>query len=288
MRNPPRKAAIFAGLVVLGIALVWTGAELQDPADKDAITGVTIAIGGTMAFMAAIWLIKSLFHVHGMARLKAGFGRVAMWHVSAAEWDKFRAADDARALSDLRFLVNDLWIRKRTPPEGVDVVIGEKSLVVDGSYHVLRMNGLPELRNIGWVDNSATPGRPPDCIEFLLAYPRGRYGGIQHTTLRVPVPAAALEQGRKAFYQFAPALERRRAKGPIALRNPRRTLQVCGVILLASIAAAGWGWLEAERTDWNSYETMTPIILLTAGGVGAFFAVFLGGLTLLMRSRDAD
>jgi hypothetical protein len=230
-------------------------------------------------------LVQALFHVRGMAKLQAGIGLIARWQVGAADWDKFRAADGMRAASNPTFLGNDLWIRKATPPEGVEVIVGETSLIVDKSYHVLRMNGLPELRGIGWLDNSATPGRPPDCIEFLLAYPRGKYGGIQHTTLRVPVPEAAQVPARKAYLHFAPALERRRAKGPIALRNPRRTLQVCGVLLAGSLLAVAWAWLEAGRSGWSVNDTMVPFVTMVVGSVLAFFAAFLGGLTLLLRPR---
>lgn len=287
MRNPPKKAAIFASLVALGGALAWFGVHFHVPGGGDWVPGAMVVGGGLLAFACSLWLLQSLLHIRGVAKLEAGIGLVARWRVGASDWEKYRAADAARVASDPQFLVNDLWIRKQTPAEGVEVIVGEKSLIVDGSYHVLRMNGLPELRSIGWLNNAATPGRPPDCIEFLLAYPRGRYGGIQYTCLRVPVPAAAFEQGRKAYDQFAPALERRRAKGAIALRNPRRTLQVCGGILLAGLAAAGWGWLEAERTGWSIDETMAPMILIIVGGMGALFAVVLGGLTLLLRPKPA-
>lgn len=283
MRNPSRKAAIFAGLVAIGGALAWLGVHDHVPASGDWVPGAMVVGGSLLAFACTLWLAQALLHIRGMAKLKAGIGRVAQWHIGALDWDKYRAADAARVASDPQFLVNDLWLRERTPPEGVEVIVGEKSLIVDESYHVLRMNGLPELRAIGWLNNAATPGRPPDCIEFLLAYPRGRYGGIQHTCLRVPVPAAALEQGRKAYDQFAPALERRRAKGAIALRNPRRTLQVCGVIFAAGLAAAAWGWLRAERTGWSIDATMAPMVAIIAGGMGVLFAVVLGALTLLLR-----
>jgi hypothetical protein len=285
VRNPPRKAAIFASCVAFGLALVWFGIENHVPLGGDWVPGLMVVAGGLIAFACSLWLLQSLLHMRGMARLEAGIGLVARWHVGAVDWEKYRAADAARVASDPQFLVNDLWLRKTTPPEGVEVIVGEKALIVDGSYHVLRMNGLPELRSIGWLDNSSTPGRPPDCIEFLLAYPRGRYGGIQYTCLRVPVPESAQGPARKAYLQFAPALEARRAKGAIALRNPRRTLQVCGVMLVASGAAAAWGWLEAERTGWSLDQTMVPFVTLIVASMAALFAVVLGGLTLLLRPR---
>ncbi|HEY6817704.1 MAG TPA: hypothetical protein VI168_19385 [Croceibacterium sp.] len=285
MRNPSRKARIFASLVALGLAFAWFGVEHHVPLGGDWVPGLMVVGGGLTAFACSLWLVQSLFHVRGMARLEAGIGLVARWHIGALDWEKYRAADSAREASDPQFLVNDLWVRKTTPPEGVEVIVGEKALIVDGSYHVLRIHGLPELRSIGWLDNSAAPGRPPDCLEFLLAYPRGRYGGIQYTCLRIPVPEVAQVPARKAYLQFAPALEARRAKGAIALRNPRRTLQVCGVMLAVSVVAAAWGWFEAERTGWSLNETMAPFVTLIVAAMAALFAVVLGGLTLLLRPK---
>lgn len=284
MRNPLRKAAMFAALAASGAAAAWLGAQIDGGAGQEWLPGILFTIGFTTGLIMLVLLIQALFHVRGMAKLKAGTGHVARWHVSAAEWDRFRAAEPGRVASDPTYLNNDMSIRSTTRGEGVEIIVGRKSLIADNSYHILRMNGLPELRSISWLDNSATAGRPPDCLEFRLAYPRGRYGGILYTTLRVPVPEAALEQGRQAYYQFAPALERRQARGPIALRNPRRTFQVCGAFLAVGLACAAWGWIEAEKLDWNLYNAEAPLFLMIGGGAGVFFAVFLAVLTLLLRS----
>lgn len=285
MRNPPRKAVIFAVLAASGAASAWFGIRVDGVAEPEWMSTAMFTVGFTTALIMVFLLIQALFHVRGMAKLKAGTGRVAQWHVSAAEWEKFRTAESGRVASDPTRLGNDLWVRKTTPLEGVEVIVGRKSLIADNSYHVLRMNGLPELRSIGWLDNAAAAGRPPDCLEFLLVYPRGRYGGFRYTTLRVPVPEAALEQGRRAYYQFAPALERRRARGPIGLRNPRRTLQVCGAILAMGGASAAWGWIEAEKIGWNLYNSQAPLFLLIGGGAGVVFALLLAALTLLLRPK---
>jgi hypothetical protein len=44
-----------------------------------------------------------------------------------------------------------LWIRKRTPKRGVEVIVGRKQRIVYGSYDVLRPNGLPHLRAVWWL-----------------------------------------------------------------------------------------------------------------------------------------
>ncbi len=234
---------------------------------------------------APVVLIQGLLFMRGMAKLQAGVGRVAQWHISAADWDRFRAFDIERVAAYGASYLNDLRIREVTPPGGVEIIVGKTSLIADGSYHVLRIGGLPGLRMIGWVNNSATPLRPPDCLEFTLLYPRGRFGISTYTTLRVPIPEGAFEQARLAYHQFAPAIERCFAKGPIALRNPRRTLQVCGAILLASLAAAAWAWFEARRMGQSINQTETPMVVLIVAGAFAILASILGGLTMLLRPK---
>src|SRR5688572_13844457 len=151
-------------MFLVGVLLIWVGARRHGGEDWTSI--VPIALGFTLAPFGLVFGFMALLHIRGQARLLAGHGRLGEWHLSAEAWDQFRAFDTERQNSDLHRLVNDLWIRRRTPPEGVDVVIGEKSLLVDRSYHVLRRGGLPELRGVAWIDNSSARGRPPDCLEF--------------------------------------------------------------------------------------------------------------------------
>jgi hypothetical protein len=138
------------------------------------------------AFMAAV----------GHARLCAGKGLIARWHITAEEWDRFRAFDAIRATQDLS-LRNDLRIRKLTPPAGVDVLVGRRQLIVDGSYHSLRRLGNPSLRSVYWLPAPADP----ECLEFALEYARSR-GGILNLSLRLPVPAHARPDGVRVFEHY--------------------------------------------------------------------------------------
>jgi hypothetical protein len=285
MRNPSRKAAISAALLVVGAVAGWIAWHRYHADGVDWIVIVLFAMVVVITPFAPVVLIQGVLFGLGKVKLDAGVGRIAQWHVPAAEWDKFRAFDHARVAAYGATLLNDLTIREVTPPEGVEVVVGKTSLIVDGSYHVLRLNGLPELRMIGWLDNAATPNRPPDCLEFKLVYPRSRYGTATTMHLRVPIPADAFEQAKLAYYHFLPMIERRLAARTIALINPLRTLQVCGGLLLAGLAAIGWAFFEADRLGRTIGNTDAPLVVLfVAGGVAAC-AMIVGAATLLLRPK---
>jgi hypothetical protein len=269
-------------MLAIGAASIALGAQRYPDDGEDWPAIALIATGFTLAPFGLVFAVTAAFQARGQALLLAGVRRLAQWQLTAAQWDAFRAFDGNRHAEDFDRLANDMRIRKRTPSGGVDVIVGERSLLIDGSYHPLRPRGLPELRAIGWLDNAARAGRPPDCLEFELAYPRGRYGGVQLTTLRVPFPREARADALRVYQFFAPKLVRR---PPIALRNPRRTLRVTAALLAICVIALVAGWAMAQANGWSTDETVLPLVLMIAGAVGAVFALVLGALTLLLAPR---
>lgn len=191
MRNPPRKALLSIGFAALGVGLV----VLADAVHGDAsdVASVILAIAGaTLAVVSFIVFIWAGLSALGYTRLMAGKDLVARWHVSAGDWDKFRAFDKIRAGEHLS-LRNDLRLRKQTPLQGVDVIVGRGKIIVDGSYHSI--TGRPVGgRQVSWVG----PPADPECLEFPKAYARS-HGGTIDLTLRVPVPASARNEGVKVF-----------------------------------------------------------------------------------------
>jgi len=125
----------------------------------------------------------------------SGNGVIARWHVNAGDWDRFRNFDKIRAAEDPS-LRNDVRIRKLTPPQGVDVIVGLANIIVDGSYHSIsgRAGG---GRQINWLN----PPTDPECIEFPKSHPRGKGGSVE-LTLRVPVPASARGEGVRVFEHY--------------------------------------------------------------------------------------
>lgn len=260
MRNPLRKIVLYLLCLAVGGVLIWASVLKMFPGGK--VTAILAMIAGiTLVAFPSVFLVMALFAAVGEARLRAGRDVIARWHVGAAEWDRFRAMDSARSAQDPQ-LGNDLWIRRRTPVSGVEVIVGRRQLMVDGSYHVLRRGGLPEMRAVGWF---APPGGP-ECLEFRLAYPRSRYGGTVFTTLRVPVPPMARGEGLRVYTHFRDLIPPPRPS--IAERHPKAVLLGgLGVGALA-LAVAGVGYVMDKA---GSRGELPPILMVTgiASAIGA-------------------
>jgi hypothetical protein len=273
MRNPARKALYCLAAFLAGSALIWFGALRHERIGEDWASLAALALGFTLAPFGLVFLIQALFAVRGKARLLAGHREIARWHVYPAEWDLFRALDARRSGGDPS-LVNDLWVRRRTPADGVEVIVGETGLIVDGSYHSLRPRGLPELREVRWFDG------PPTCLEFALLYPRSRYGGTVPTTLRVPVPSGARGAAQRVVDHFRPRVVH---KPGLALRNPPRTYRICAILLAAAAAMAAAGYALARALPGGA-DPLVPVALLIAGiGLGAFAALLAAAVWLITR-----
>jgi hypothetical protein len=274
MRNPGRKALYCLLALLVGVALIRFGAVRLERMEEDWPGVGALALGFTLAPFGFVFLIQALFAIRGRALLLAGHRVIARWHVYPGEWEQFRKLDDRRAAAAVA-LGNDLWIRKKTPGDGVQIIVGETSCLIDHSYHVLRPGGLPELREVRWLEG------PPACLEFALLYPGGRYGGTVSTTLRVPVPPSARADARRVFAYFELRLRRR---PPLALRNPRRTYWVCGLMLAAAAVAGPAGYLLAAARP----EGQNPLVALTliiGAVILAVFAAILALATFLLTRR---
>jgi hypothetical protein len=196
MRNPLSKAYWSIGFAVLGAVMVVFAATRYEQIGSTVGTIIGV-IGLTMAMIFLFTFLWALLSAFGFARLMSGKGVIARWHLTAAEWDRFRAFDELRSAEQL-YLRNDVRIRKETPPGGLDVIVGEGSIIVDDSYHRIAGKSL-DRRQINWVNAPVDP----ECIEFPKSYPRSK-GGSVDLTVRVPVPASAREAGVRVFEHYRP------------------------------------------------------------------------------------
>lgn len=273
MRNPGRKALYCALALLIGAAAIGFGIDREQRIGEDWTAIAPMVAGLAIVPFALVILVQALFAARGQDLLLAGRGVIACWHVDPAEWDRFREVD-ARRSAEHPSLVNDLMIRSKTPPEGVAVIVGEKSLLVDRSYHLLRPRGLPELRGVGWLEDE------PACLEFALAYPKGRHGGLLLLTLRIPVPAGALGAAQRVVAHFEPLTRR---KPGLALRNPRKTYRICAMLALSAATLAGIGYALARALP-DGEDPLAPLLMLIGGiGLGAFALILAAATFLLAR-----
>ena len=239
MRNPRRRLGQWLAVGLVGGSVALAAAFSSDWIGE--LPSILIAsISGAFVMFSLVGGLMSVSAAIGHARLMSGRGVIARWHVTPGEWDRFRAFDASRTAQHPA-LVNELAMRESTPKEGVDMIVGRTQVIVDGSYHTLRFHALPELRGVGWLNAPADP----ECLEFALLYPGGRYGGAKRFSLRIPVPPTAREAGARVFHHFKSAVPQFRPG--LAYRRPGLVIGLGVGLFLACLAASGVGWLLKAR-----------------------------------------
>jgi hypothetical protein len=270
MRNPRRKVGQWLALGLVGGGVALAAAFSSDWIGE--LPSVVIAsIGGTGVMFALVGGLMSVFAAIGHARLMSGRGVIARWHLTPDEWNRFRAFDAIRSAQHPA-LLNEMRIEQHTPEQGVDVIVGRTQVIVDGSYHTLRFHALPELRGVGWLNAPVDP----ECLEFALLYPGGRYGGARRLSLRVPVPPSAREDGVRIYHHFQAAVPKSRPG--LAYRRPGLVIGGGIGLTLASLAVSGVGWLLKARGMTGDL----PELLMIVGLIVAFFALLVTVLVALI------
>ncbi|HYW14616.1 MAG TPA: hypothetical protein VE891_00490 [Allosphingosinicella sp.] len=275
MRNPARKALYALLALIVSAVLIRFGIERYETAGEGWGSTGPILLGLAVLPFPLWILIQASFAVRGQAKLLAGIGVIARWQAYPSEWEQFRKLDSRRAGEDFS-LGNELWIRRTAPTEPVEVIVGEKSALVDGSYHSLNPRGLPELRGVSWIEG------PPTCLEFRLLYPRGRYGGTVPTSLRIPVPASARAAAVQVFDHF----ERLTRRSPgLALRNPSRTYRICAALFLGAAVAGGIGYALFGTLSEDTGQLVLMSLLIVAAVLATFTAIIALSTFLLTRRQ---
>ncbi|WP_270936927.1 hypothetical protein [Falsiroseomonas oryzae] len=265
MRRPALKAVLWFALAGLGaLALLPMEALQARFGDWVLLAGVpavaAIPFGLVFGLMAAL----SAF---GEARLRRGGGVIARWSLDPAAWDDFRSFDAMRTAQHPS-LQND-FTPQPAAGRAVEVLFGRKQVIVDGSYHPLRRWAVPELRSVGWLQ----PQGAPECLEFGLAYPRGRYGGVILMSLRIPVPLAARRDGVRVFEHFLARAPKHRVG--LAYRRPWLVIGWGVALTVLSLLASAGGVVLAEvwrPREAGEEESVVPMLLQLGGIIAAIGA----------------
>jgi len=227
MRKPLLHTIVWLSILLAGVVLI----RLSNSA--------LVVLGALCIVGAPLFLIRAALATFGKARLLAGRGLVARWCVSAQEWERFRSFDRERA-SQNAVLTNEFTYRSEPREQAVEVIVGRRHVIVDGSYHVLRPRGIPELRAARWL-RSATD---VDCLEFAIAYPT-KYGA-NRMCVRIPVAANARDDARRALLHFENIVPRQQQA--LAYRKPMAVigggLIVTGLCLVVLVVGVVLRWQE--------------------------------------------
>lgn len=202
VRNPGLKAPGWTALMLVGLGI----AEAANPSEASVARVAAWVFGAITASCGAMVAVISLLAAIGIARLRRGIGVIARWRVDAEDWERFRALDAARQAANPS-VKSDFTARATTPASGVEVIVGRRQIMMDGSYHWLRPHplGPPELRDVHWL---ADP-QQPEIIEFSLDYPDVQYGTVP-AVLRVPVAPDARDVAVRVLQHFQGLIATRR------------------------------------------------------------------------------
>ncbi|MGA9582075.1 MAG: hypothetical protein WBR13_08920 [Allosphingosinicella sp.] len=264
MRDPARKALYCFLLVAASAGLIWFGAVRQETVASHWTGVVPVLLGLALLPFPLYILVEALFAVRGRAKLLAGIGVIARWRVSPVEWEVFRGLDGRRIAKDIS-LANDFWIRKAALEAPVEVIVGEKSALVDGSYHSLKPGGLPDLRGVRWIEG------PPACLEFATRYPRSRHSPPVDTTVRIPVAAGARAEAVRVLDHFERLLR------PPARRKPAGASRVWTILAAGTVAAVA---AYAVLRDFP--ESAARFVLPGLAIAGSVLAIFAAVIALAM------
>lgn len=274
MRNPGRTAR--RSSIVAGVAIASGAAVVQfhDFESQSVAPILVMSVGFTTALFALGVLVHALVAARRLRRLRGGEGLIARWRLTPDEWRAFVYWDQQRNADD-RAHMNTLTMRKRMPKEGIEVLVGEKELAVDGFVQSMRVGGFASsLEGIAWLEGA------PSVIECWLRVPSGRHSTIV-TSFRFPVASDARAEGIRAYEHCRGFAEAAQARTSIAMRDPKRTLQVCFVLLAICAAAALWGFASP-----HDGQSVAPLVAAVCGVIIGFACLLMIAIVALTMPRD--
>lgn len=201
MRNPERWRNIGLAAFLGGPLLVLAAFQVPAGYAGDGVRAALFCLGlmGLMFGGVGGWMAQR--KVRAQMRMARGEGVLARWRIPAGQWRDFVALDAERNAAGDRF-PNEFSPREEVPAEGVEIVVGEDAISIDGSVHDLPRHGSPEITRYEFDESRARSS----VIEFDLSYPAvSSNGGTRppiRTRLCFPVPPDTQTQARRVLAHF--------------------------------------------------------------------------------------
>lgn len=192
MRNPERWRNIALACFLIGPVAAFASFALPPAAAGDGLRATLLCLGIIGVLFGGFGAL--LFHqaLKAKRKLERGEGLLARWRIPPAEWREFLALNSERNSNGER-RPNEFSPREEVPGQGIEILVGEDAIEIDGSLHALPRHGAPEITRFEFDEGRTRPS----VIEFDLTYPGGGSGasgvprGPTYGLLRFPVPAGA-------------------------------------------------------------------------------------------------
>ncbi len=145
---------------------------------------------------------------HAAARLRASLLQnkdvLARWRVDLSTWQQFIALNRT-------FSINEISASAAIPPDGVDVIVGPRGMMIGGYVHTFNhrtnVNGVVRSWGGDWtILKVALGGDAPCCLYFYVGM-RGQETSEVCTNLIFPVPPNAISGATTVHNYFHRMLE---------------------------------------------------------------------------------
>lgn len=204
MRNPERWRNVSLGFFLVGPLAVLAAFQLPAEWAGDNLRGVLFTLGLMGLLFGGMFAWHAQRDLRSQRNLARGEGVLARWHFSAAEWREFIALERGLGKDSADWRPNELSLRDDVAAAGVDVVVGEDAMEIDGGIHALPRRGTPQITRAEFNEGRVRPS----YIELDLYYPGAATGSsgvpqsATRTRLRFPVPAGAQVEANKLLAHF--------------------------------------------------------------------------------------
>jgi hypothetical protein len=193
MRNPERWRNIAAAWFFAGPFLVLAAFALPPALAGDGLRGTLFCLGAMGIVFGGFGALDYYRTLRAKRRLARGEGLLARWRIDAEYWREFLELDRQRNAEAGR-RPNEFSPREQVPASGVEILVGEEAIEIDGSVHRLPRHGTPQILRREFDESRVRPS----VIEFELVHGDAGTGDEPgHTCLRFPVPAGAQQEARR-------------------------------------------------------------------------------------------
>lgn len=236
MRYPARKRNISAVFTIVSAGVIVAPFVLPHSVISPGAKGGCVAIGLMVFFVSLITWVMLHFNTKRYNKLVAGEGLLAQWMVPVQQWREFLPYHAEVAKLNPQY-VNYLKLTPNPPSQGVEVVLGERAIIVDGDYQEI-----PTVTSDTRFDALELIVGPPMFINMHITGVYHTKSGTKRTyyALRFPVAAEAHADAAAAVTIYVNRAKALAVKSrSLASRHPRAVRNIALVTaVLAGIACA--------------------------------------------------